>query len=130
MRFPGSISLSAETYRALLVEIGIDALPVADLFRVGHHHHRSHPDIIVMPITFCFYNTQCLLCIFFRRFPTGRIEFNDEVSTSIVACPAVIKRFGPVDMANGPIQRLAPFPETITLLESYGAKNNHNCVSC
>ena len=35
-----------------------------------------------------------------------------------------------VDMANGPIQRLAPFPETISLLESYGAINNHNCVSC
>lgn len=35
-----------------------------------------------------------------------------------------------VDMANGPIQRLAPFPDTIALLESYGAINNHNCVSC
>ena len=35
-----------------------------------------------------------------------------------------------VDMANGPIQRLAPFPDTITLLESYGAVNNHHCVSC
>ncbi len=35
-----------------------------------------------------------------------------------------------VDMANGPIERLAPFPGTIALLESYGAINNHNCVSC
>ena len=35
-----------------------------------------------------------------------------------------------VDMANGPIQRLSPFPDTIALLESYGAINNHNCVSC
>ena len=35
-----------------------------------------------------------------------------------------------VDMANGPIQRLQPFPETIALLESMGAKNNHRCVSC
>jgi ankyrin repeat protein len=35
-----------------------------------------------------------------------------------------------VDMANGPIQRLSPFPETIALLESYGARNNNNCVSC
>jgi len=23
-----------------------------------------------------------------------------------------------------------PFPETIALLESLGAKNNHRCVSC
>ena len=35
-----------------------------------------------------------------------------------------------VDMANGPVQRLRPFPETIALLEKLGAKNNHRCVSC
>ena len=35
-----------------------------------------------------------------------------------------------VDMANGPVQRISPFPETIALLEGLGAKNNNNCVSC
>ena len=35
-----------------------------------------------------------------------------------------------VDMANGPFQRIQPFPETIALLEGMGAVNNHNCVSC
>lgn len=35
-----------------------------------------------------------------------------------------------VDMANSPYQRIPPYPETIELLESYGAINNHNCVSC
>ncbi len=35
-----------------------------------------------------------------------------------------------VDMANGPFQRIQPFPETIALLERMGAVNNHNCVSC
>ena len=35
-----------------------------------------------------------------------------------------------VDMANGPVQRIQPFSETVELLESLGAKNNHNCVSC
>ena len=35
-----------------------------------------------------------------------------------------------VDMANGPVQRILPFPETIALLESLGAINNHNCVAC
>jgi ankyrin repeat protein len=34
------------------------------------------------------------------------------------------------DMANGPVQRISPFPETIKLLESLGSKNNNNCVSC
>ena len=35
-----------------------------------------------------------------------------------------------IDMANGPVQRLRPFPETIALLEKLGAKNSHRCVSC
>ncbi len=35
-----------------------------------------------------------------------------------------------VDMANGPVQRVQPFPETVALLESLGAVNNHRCVSC
>ncbi|MBV9880709.1 MAG: ankyrin repeat domain-containing protein, partial [Gemmatirosa sp.] len=35
-----------------------------------------------------------------------------------------------VDMANGPVQRLRPYPETIALLEKLGAKNQHHCVSC
>ena len=35
-----------------------------------------------------------------------------------------------VDMANGPVQRVQPFPDTIALLESLGATNNHKCVSC
>ena len=35
-----------------------------------------------------------------------------------------------VDMANGPVQRIQPFVETIVLLERLGAKNNHRCVSC
>ena len=34
------------------------------------------------------------------------------------------------DMANGPVQRVSPIPETVALLERLGSKNNHNCVSC
>lgn len=34
------------------------------------------------------------------------------------------------DMANGPVQRIQPFPDTIALLESLGSKNNHRCLSC
>ncbi len=34
------------------------------------------------------------------------------------------------DMANGPVQRVQPFPSTIALLERLGSKNNNNCVSC
>ena len=35
-----------------------------------------------------------------------------------------------VDMANGPVQRVQPFPATIALLEKLGAKNNNKCISC
>jgi ankyrin repeat protein len=48
------------------------------------------------------------------------------------ADPKVVNREGQttVDMANGPVQRTQPYPETIKLLEGLGAKNNHKCVSC
>ncbi|MBA3641091.1 MAG: ankyrin repeat domain-containing protein [Acidobacteria bacterium] len=35
-----------------------------------------------------------------------------------------------LDMANGPVQRIQPFPETMALLEKLGAKNNNRCKSC
>jgi ankyrin repeat protein len=34
------------------------------------------------------------------------------------------------DMANGPVQRIQPFPEARDLLVSLGAVNNDKCVSC
>ncbi len=34
------------------------------------------------------------------------------------------------DMANGPRQRIQPYPETVALLEMLGSKNSHKCVSC
>ena len=45
---------------------------------------------------------------------------------------AVIARSGQstADMANGPVQRVSPFPATVALLEKLGAKNHHRCVSC
>jgi ankyrin repeat protein len=46
--------------------------------------------------------------------------------------PTAISRRGQTtaDMANGPWERLAPFPSTIDILEKHGSKNNHMCVSC
>jgi ankyrin repeat protein len=48
------------------------------------------------------------------------------------ADPRAVARTGQttVDMANGPVQRIQPYPETIKLLESLGAVNNNRCVSC
>jgi len=48
------------------------------------------------------------------------------------ADPLAVSRRGQttVDMANGPVSRISPFPATIALLEKLGAKNNHRCQSC
>ena len=48
------------------------------------------------------------------------------------ADPKVINREGKTtaDMANGPVQRIQPWPEALALLEKLGAMNNHKCVSC
>jgi uncharacterized protein len=45
---------------------------------------------------------------------------------------SVVSRRGQTtaDMANGPVQRISPFPAAINLLVSLGAVNNDNCVSC
>jgi ankyrin repeat protein len=60
---------------------------------------------------------------------------DDEMINFLVSKGADVKavnRAGQttVDMANGPVQRTQPFPETIALLEKLGAVNNHKCVSC
>jgi len=48
------------------------------------------------------------------------------------ADPKAVNREGrtTVDMANGPVQRVQPWPDTIQYLEGLGAKNNHKCLSC
>ena len=45
---------------------------------------------------------------------------------------SVVSRKGQTtaDMANGPAERITPFPATIELLVNLGAKNNDSCVSC
>lgn len=60
---------------------------------------------------------------------------DDELIHYLVAEGAdvtVVSRRGQTtaDMANGPVQRVSPIPETVALLERLGSKNNHNCVSC
>lgn len=44
----------------------------------------------------------------------------------------VISRRGQTtaDMANGPVSRVSPIPETVALLESLGSANSHNCITC
>jgi ankyrin repeat protein len=48
------------------------------------------------------------------------------------ADPTKVNREGQstADMANGPVQRVEPFPEARDLLVKLGAKNSNKCVSC
>jgi ankyrin repeat protein len=48
------------------------------------------------------------------------------------ADPTKVNRQGQstADMANGPVQRVEPFPEARDLLVKLGARNNNKCVSC
>jgi ankyrin repeat protein len=48
------------------------------------------------------------------------------------ADPMAVSRRGQttVDMANGPVQRVQPFPEAMDYLMGLGAKNNERCLSC
>jgi uncharacterized protein len=48
------------------------------------------------------------------------------------ADPTRVSREGrtTADMANGPVQRVQPFPETLAALMKLGVKNNQKCVSC
>jgi ankyrin repeat protein len=60
---------------------------------------------------------------------------DNELITYLVskgADVAAVARSGQTtaDMANGPVQRVSPFPATVALLEKLGSKNSHKCVSC
>jgi ankyrin repeat protein len=55
-----------------------------------------------------------------------------EYLVSKGADPTAVNREGQTtaDMANGPVQRIQPFPDAIERLVSLGAVNNNRCVSC
>ena len=60
---------------------------------------------------------------------------DNEMITYLIAKGADVKAVArngqtTVDMANGPVQRISPYLDTVKLLEGLGAKNNHKCISC
>ena len=60
---------------------------------------------------------------------------DNEMIKFLVAKGADVKKVNrngqtTIDVANGPVQRTQPYPETIKLLESLGATNNHKCLTC
>ena len=60
---------------------------------------------------------------------------DNEMISFLVSKGADVKKINrsgqtTIDVANGPVQRTQPYPETIKLLSSLGAVNNNKCVSC
>jgi ankyrin repeat protein len=60
---------------------------------------------------------------------------DNEMVTYLVSKGARVDLIGkngltPADMANGPRERIQPFPETIKLLISLGSRFNNRCISC
>ncbi|MEW6322660.1 MAG: ankyrin repeat domain-containing protein [Acidobacteriota bacterium] len=60
---------------------------------------------------------------------------DNEMIKFLVAKGADVKKMNRegqnvADMANGPVQRIEPWPDTLKLLESLGVKHQNKCVSC
>ena len=61
----------------------------------------------------------------------GHVELIEYLVSKGADVPAVNREGrSTADMANGPVQRVQPFPEARDLLVSLGAVNNNRCVSC
>lgn len=61
----------------------------------------------------------------------GDNELIEYLMTKGVDITALSRRGQTVaDMANGPVQRIPPFVETVALLEKLGSKNSNKCRSC
>jgi len=60
---------------------------------------------------------------------------DDDMILFLVSKGAVVTRINrsgqtTIDLANGPVQRITPFLETVALAEKLGSKNSHQCKSC
>ncbi|MEW6320785.1 MAG: ankyrin repeat domain-containing protein [Acidobacteriota bacterium] len=100
-RFAPTGMLAAVRY--LVEELGADVNAVDSDGNTALHHAAARGD------------NEMILYLVGRGADVGRVNRRGQTT---------------VDMANGPVQRIQPFPETIKLLESLGARNSHKCVSC
>jgi ankyrin repeat protein len=100
-RFAPGGMLAAVTY--LVEELGVDVNAVDHEGNTALHHAAARGDVVM-------------------------IEYLVSKGANVMA----VNREGQTtaDMANGPVQRVQPFPEALALLEKLGAKNNRKCVSC
>ena len=144
-RGDGNPLQTAEDSAARFVPIGVGVYPIHAAAGVGYgngfagNSHRHAPDGWLPAMK---YLVETLGADVNQRDVNGYTPLHhaaargdNEMILYLVskgADPKAVARNGRtvVDMANGPVQRVRPFPETIALLEKLGAKNNHRCVSC
>jgi len=144
-RGDGNPLLTAEDSAARFVPIGVGVYPVHAAAGVGYgngfagNSHRHAPDGWLPAMK---YLVETLGADVNQRDINGYTPLHhaaargdNEMILYLVSKGADVKAVARngrtvVDMANGPVQRVRPFPETIALLEKLGAKNNHRCVSC
>jgi ankyrin repeat protein len=144
-RGDGNPLLTADDSAARFVPVGVGTYPIHAAAGVGYgngfagNSHRHAPDGWMPAIK---YLVEELGADVNQRDARGYTPLHhaaargdNEMILYLVSKGADVKAVARdgrtvVDMANGPVQRLRPFPETIALLEKLGAKNNHRCVSC
>jgi ankyrin repeat protein len=144
-RGDGNPLQTAEDSAARFVPIGVGTYPVHAAAGVGYgngfagNSHRHAPDGWLPAMK---YLVETLGADVNQRDANGYTPLHhaaargdNEMIQYLVSKGADVKAVARngrtvVDMANGPVQRVRPFPETIALLEKLGAKNNHRCVSC
>jgi len=144
-RGDGNPLLTAEDSAARFVPIGVGVYPVHAAAGVGYgngfagNSHRHAPDGWMPAMK---YLVETLGADVNQRDVNGYTPLHhaaargdNDMIQYLVSKGADVKAVARngrtvVDMANGPVQRMRPFPETIALLEKLGAKNNHRCVSC
>jgi len=144
-RGDGNPLLTADDSAARFVPVGVGTYPIHAAAGVGYgngfagNSHRHAPDGWMPAIK---YLVEELGADVNQRDARGYTPLHhaaargdNEMILYLVSKGADVKAVARdgrtvVDMANGPVQRVRPFPETIALLEKLGAKNNHRCVSC
>jgi len=103
------------------------------------NEHRNHPAGFLPAVRYLV--EECALDVNSRDHEGNTAMHNAAARGDVALIDYLVSRGADVtlvnregqttaDMANGPVQRIQPFPEALERLTSLGALNNNKCVSC